>query len=147
VTAAAGLPDGWQGVEDPALRWGRWRFYRAIDPAGASSVAEDNVPVRDEIGMPGEAGLRAFLADLDPLGAHGGAPAALPSDELLAAQVGHFLIRGSSRESSYVRVAAAGTTRTDDGGWSLAATYRRDGYDQHVTVAVAPGGDVAVTTG
>jgi hypothetical protein len=131
------------GEEAEALRWGRWRFYRAVDPAGGSSVPEDNVPVRDEIGMPGEAGLRAFLTDLDPLGEQGGAPAALPPDDVLAAQVGHFLIRGSSRESCFVRVGAAATTRTG-GGWQLGATYRRDGRDEGLVVRVAPGGEVAV---
>jgi hypothetical protein len=142
-----GLPDGWVGEEDDRLRWGQWRFYRAVDPAHESSVSEDNIPVRDDIGMPGEPGLRAFLADLRPLEA---APDALPDPAVLAGQVGHFLIRGSSRESAYVRPVLDGddAPRVDarDGAWELLAAYERDGHRERVGVRVDPGG-VTVTPG
>jgi hypothetical protein len=138
-----GLPAGWVGEEDPALRWGQWRFYRAIDPDHESSVSEDNVPVRDDIGMPGEAGLRAFAADL-----RGGE---LPAPPVLAAQVGHFLIRGSSRESAYVRPVLAGDdaprVTAAGGGWELRAAYDRDGRREPVTVRVGGDGAVSVLVG
>jgi hypothetical protein len=107
-----------------------------------SSVSEDNIPVRDGVGMPGEEGLRAFIADLDPLEA-----AELPPDDVLAAQIGHFLIRGSSRESAYVRVLeeedSPRSERSGD-GWVHRAVFQRDGYRQAVTVRVGRDGDVSV---
>ena len=140
---APGLPAGWEGQEAQALRWEAWRFYRAIDPQQESSVSEDNIPVRDGVGMPGEEGLRAFLADLQPLTA-----ATLPPDDVLAAQVGHFLIRGSSRESAYVRVFdGEDAPRSVHSGdeWTLRAVFQRDGYRQTAEVRVTQDGAVSVS--
>ncbi len=137
-----GLPAGWEGQEAQGLRWGSWRFYRAIDPQQESSVSEDNVPVRDGVGMPGEEGLLAFVADLHPLDA-----TELPPDEVIAAQIGHFLIRGSSRESAYVRVPededAPRSERSGD-TWVFRTSFERDGYREAVIVRAGRDGRVAV---
>lgn len=64
-----------------------------------------------------------------------------------SAQIGHFLIRGSSRESAYVRVFedmdGPRSERSGD-GWVHRAVFQRDGYRQAVTVRVGRDGDVSV---
>jgi hypothetical protein len=145
----AGIPAGWEGREREDLREGAWRFVRVRDREGRASVREDNLPLRDGEPMPGPAGLSAFLADLD-------APADADPARL-AAQVGCFLIRGSSRESCAVRVVvdragllsryphdvelASPRLEARDGGLELSAWFERDGYVQRLVLRWAPGAD------
>jgi hypothetical protein len=145
----AGLPDGWRGEEDTALHFGVWRFYRLIAQDVDSSVREDNWVTRDGRAMPGEAGLRVFLDDLRLLDDVERVPAAQ-----LAARTGHFLIRGESRQSCFVRVveddrlgAAPPSCGLADGGLVLRAWFQRDGYRQPVKVEQARDGGVRVHWG
>ena len=85
-------------------------------------------------------GLRDFLADIDPLADPNRIPASL-----LAAQIGHFLIRGESRQSSRVEVDEHATAATvEDGRFILRATYQRDGHRQPVEVTHDRDGHVEV---
>lgn len=146
---APGLPDGWRGSEAEELRFGVWRFYRVVDPDRESSVREDNWVTRDGVAMPGEEGLRVFLEDV----CSGGDLERVPASRL-AAQLGRFLIRGSSRQGCAVRVvddAQHGATppaRALDGDrLVITAWFQRDGYRQRVQVEHTSDGGVAVRWG
>ena len=138
-----GIPDGFGAREATELRLGVWRFYRVNDPDRTSSVREDNWVTRDGVAMPGVEGLRAFLADIDPLADPDRIPATL-----LAAQAGYFLIRGESRQSSRVEaVDEASAAAVEDGRFVLRAVYQRDGHRQPVEVTQDRDGRVDVNWG
>jgi hypothetical protein len=138
-----GIPEGFSSREATDLQLGVWRFYRVNDPDRRSSVREDNWVTRDGIAKPGVDGLRDFLADIDPLADPNRIPA-----PLLAAQIGHFLIRGESRQSSRVEVDEHATaTAVEDGRFILRTTYRRDGHRQPVEVTQDRDGQVEVRWG
>jgi predicted ATPase len=145
-----GLPEGWSGIEAEHLRFGVWRFYRIVDPDERSSVSEDNWVTRDGVAASGEAGLRAFLADLRSADDD---VERVPPD-VLAAQVGHFLIRGESRQSCDVLVveddrhgASPPSRALVDGRLVIRAWFQRDGYRQPVEVEQDAGGAVTVRWG
>jgi hypothetical protein len=138
-----GIPEGFSAREATELRLGVWRFYRVNDPDRTSSVREDNWVTRDGVPMPGVDGLRAFLADIDGLSDPGRIPAAL-----LAAQVGHFLIRGESRQGARVQVVdEASSAAVEDDRFVLRAAYQRDGHRQPVEVTQDRDGQVEVRWG
>ena len=135
-----GIPEGFSSREATDLQLGVWRFYRVNDPDRTSSVREDNWVTRDGIAKPGVDGLRDFLADIDPLADPNRIPA-----PLLAAQIGHFLIRGESRQSSHVEVDEHATAAAvEHGRFILRATYQRDGHRQPVEVIHDRDGHVEV---
>jgi hypothetical protein len=140
----AGIPEGWEGQEAEPLRFGVWRFYRIVDTERSSSVSEDNMAVRDGVPEMGDEGLKAYLADLDPLAD----PDRLPPP-IVAAQVGYFLIRGDSRQSAFVRVAEdpPPSSSVEGGRWRFRATYQRDGYRQPVELELDSNGDLVVHRG
>jgi hypothetical protein len=144
-----GIPEGFSAHEATELRLGVWRFYRVEDPDRKSSVREDNWVTRDGVAMPGVDGLRAYLADIDPIAA----PERIPA-ELLAAQAGYFLIRGDSRQSSRVEVveehdgaAGAPTAALENGRFVLRVWYQRDGYRQPLELSQDRDGNVDVSWG
>jgi len=140
-----GIPDGFSAREATELRVGVWRFYRVNDPDRTSSVREDNWVTRDGVAMPGQEGLRAYLADIDPLAD----PDRIPVD-LLAAQLGYFLIRGESRQSSRVEVAREPeppSATIEDGRFVLRVAFQRDGHRQPVEVSQDGDGQLNVRWG
>jgi hypothetical protein len=140
-----GIPEGFSAREASDLRLGVWRFYRVNDPDRTSSVREDNWVTRDGVAKPGLDGLRAYLADIDPIAD----PDRIPA-ELLANQVGYFLIRGESRQSCRVEVAREPdppTASVEDGRFVLRVTYQRDGYRQPLELVHDRDGEVDVRWG
>lgn len=138
-----GIPEGFSAREATELRLGVWRFYRVNDPDPKTSVREDNWVTRDGVAMPGQAGLRAYLADIDPLADPDRIPASV-----LAAQSGYFLIRGESRRSARVEVVEHASTAAVDGDrFVLHTVYQRDGHRQPVDVTQDRDGRVDVRWG
>ena len=144
-----GIPEGWIAEEHPELRFGLWRFYAIEDPEGRSSAPEDNWATRDGVAMDGLRGLQAYMDDVRPL-----EDPDRVSSQLMAAHVGHFIIRGASRETSVVRVvtdsegsAAPPSAAIEDGRFVLRAWYQRSGYRAPAEVIIEPNGRVHVQWG
>ena len=135
-----GIPEGFSAREATELRLGVWRFYRVNDPDPKTSVREDNWVTRDGVAKPGQDGLRAYLADIDPLSDPDRIPASL-----LAAQAGYFLIRGESRQSARVEVVeGTSAASVEDGGFVLRTSFQRGGHRQPVEVTQDREGHVDV---
>jgi hypothetical protein len=107
--AEAGIPENWLGHERAHLAAGEWRFYRLSAQVAQTSIKEDNWVVRAGKPMLDEAGLEAFLREMGLLSN----PQAVPID-ILAEQIGMFLIRGHSRRSCAVHVLTE-AARTEAG--------------------------------
>ncbi len=113
-------------------------------------MREDNWVTRDGVGMPGQEGLRAFLGDLRSTDDD---VERVPAD-VLAGQVGHFLIRGESRQGCDVVVvdddrlgASPPSCELADGRLLLRAWFQRDGYRQPVDVEQGADGATDVRWG
>jgi len=96
-SGAPDLPAGWTGTEMTELRVGRWRFFHITDTKFRTSVSEENYVLRGDAHLAGVDGIREFVRD-DEVRAAGAPPARL------AAQLGMFLVQGTSRSSCHFSV-------------------------------------------
>jgi hypothetical protein len=146
-----GIPENWLGHEYTHLAAGAWRFYRLAAQVRQTSIKEDNWVTRAGQPMPDAPGLEAFLREMDLLAN----PQAVPL-EILAEQVGMFLIRGHSRRSCAVQVISE-TAQTEagqptgppeidvrDGRLLFKAWYRLGNHPEQLRLTLPPKGKLQV---